>query len=233
MITIIVLATVMISGLVNLECRRDVHTAKSEATPDLLLEQDDQDGWQYNGEPVKELLYDEEMFAGPGIVEPQFEVDLGEAQILVYRNGEKVLLDPESSCHKLLKLACEEMLVSTEFLIDAKIESLPDLEKVKRKECAIEVNYAQPIRLALGREQRVAAAVARSHARVSQFLIPLTGELAKLQAKGERSLEGEYVYVFLSPEVVSDGSRRAIGTTKDVGEIRDILALFNMSVPVK
>lgn len=231
---LLIAGVVVLGGLADYGCRKKankVDVVEPKIKEVLGEDQNDKGHWVYNGETIKELQYDEEMFAGPKVGESQVKEVLGKAQIFVYKKDEKIVLDPESPYFKKLQLACEEMLASSEFLTNVKIETLRDSKEIKSKEWAIELTYTQPLWIVFETERRVAVPAFPNHVRIYRLLIPLTGELTHIEAKGVKSLEGKYIYLLLSPEIVFDSHRWEIGTIKDVQKIKDILNRFGINVP--
>jgi hypothetical protein len=163
---------------------------------------------------------------------PEVQV-LGEAQIIVYAQGEKTVLDPKSRDFRELQLACEEMLTSAEsfFPSHSGLALPPDPEKTKSTEWAVELTYATPVRVEVLLQTGPTAPVFNPSVEVSRVLIPLSGELSGIEAEGVRPLEdgatrSEYVYLFLSPDVVLTGEPwpGPIGSARDAQKIRDILS---------
>jgi hypothetical protein len=164
---------------------------------------------------------------------------LSEAQIIVYEDGEKNILDSDSPYYKKLQIACEELLISAEsiFYDSELINDFPKPEKVKNEETAIELVYSKsmevPILLGGGPTLTLQIPIQITHC-----LIPLTGRWSQTEAVGisiESSEEGkqDYVCLFLSPEIVLNGQKweGIIGANKDTQKIKEILTEFDITVP--
>jgi hypothetical protein len=161
---------------------------------------------------------------------------LGEAQIVVYENGEEIVVDTQSPYFKKLQAACEEMLTSAEslYLVDEQ-EVLAAPETIKNEDWVIEVSYVEPIEVVIPVGIGPTAAL-QMLIKVSEYDIPLTGGWSQIRATGVKSFdEGakDYVCLLLFPEIVIGEGRweSLIGTKKDVQEIKDILARLDVNVP--
>lgn len=168
---------------------------------------------------------------------------LGEAQIVVYAKGEKIVLDSKSPYFTELQLACEEMFELREHIGESTAyegwtafpDSLPEISKdlpaidhpiaveLRNNEYAIELIYAQTQYVYLGGVERPTA--------FSHLLIPLTGKLAHQSYKGTTYL---HLIPLLSSQEYQNYYRSVtggIGTTRDGQEVRKILRRFGIEVP--
>lgn len=159
---------------------------------------------------------------------------LGKAQIIVYKKGEKILIDPDAPYFKELQLACEEMLVPVPLKGEAPPAYLyhhyssdgipfPTLEQLENDELTIKVVYEKDVKTTV--EVGKAPTIYLSHSiALSGFLIPLSGEWAQRP----RVMLGEtyfYTYLYLYSNL-----RGRVSTTRSPEKIRDILSEY-MLVP--
>jgi hypothetical protein len=162
---------------------------------------------------------------------------LGEAQIVVYKKGETIVLDTKSPYFKELQLACEAMLglqilyEHMGYSVDCSIwqenewENNSILEQeTKNKEWAVELMYAEPQVIYPIQD----SGMRRTPTEVSRLLIPLSGELTHYSYQGK-----VYTYLFLFPEEFNYPRADSIGkgTKKDVREIKELLRKFEIEVP--
>jgi len=153
---------------------------------------------------------------------------LGEAQIVVYKGGEKTIIDSKSPYFKQLQVACEEMIRSSEILSPEEIKNKVSPEEIRNKEWAIELIYEEEIRqydLAFAR--RLAFNIS-----ISQVLIPMSGELTSLNVDNE-----SYSALFGSERIRNSDDKVEVydfwplKTKKGVQRIKDILTRFDINVP--
>jgi hypothetical protein len=157
------------------------------------------------------------------------KLTLGEAQIVVYARGERIVIDAESRYFRQLQLACEEMLISAEFLyLENEQGVLPGPDEIKDEEWAIELFYEESIpqnRLAFTRDLSLFVLI-------SQCLIPLSGELTSFEVDNE-----SYSVLFGGCKIVNSEGGIEVNygwlfrNCKGVQEIKDILARFDINVP--
>ncbi len=164
---------------------------------------------------------------------------LGEAQIVVYKKGEKIVLDPKSPYYKELQAACEEMLelkkdrlVSLDFipkLIEGYFEiDHPIVEKLRSEEWAIKLIYTKTQDIYPGRYTPIL---------FSHLLIPLTGKFSSESYEGKTYTR---LFPLLSSKEIIDYYRHnnkivvdpnSIGTIKNTRKIKEILRKFEIGVP--
>ncbi len=169
---------------------------------------------------------------------------LGEAQITVHGKGDKMVLNPETPHFRELQLACEDVLVSSGsfFPFDRSITEFPsDPREVVSTEWAVEIAYASPVEVEVILQSGRTTLVFNPRINVSRVVIPLTGELTRIEGEAMRRSngggyelkQGKYVMLFLSPEIVFRGDdwKGLVGSPSDLQEIRDILPRFDIGVP--
>jgi len=167
---------------------------------------------------------------------------LGEADIIVYAKGKRMVLDSKSPYFRKLQKACEEMLTSAESLPEIKKEDLLRPEEIKNKEWAIELIYDNPVKVNIfvdvfpeqGPPTSVPIPV-----QISSFLIPLTGELTQIKTWGVTLFRGSsgaakkiYTILFPSKQIFINQKNLTIGSKKQVSKIKHLLThKFNIPIP--
>ncbi len=168
---------------------------------------------------------------------------LGEAQIVVYEKGERIILDTKSPYLEELQLTCEEMLelrehvgegtayegwtvfpgLVLEISGDLPMVDNPVALEVRDNEYSIELIYERTQYLYVKAEKRPTA--------FSHLLIPMTGEFAHQLYEGASYL---CLIPLLSSQEYQDYYRSTtlgIATTRDVQKLKEILRQFNIEVP--
>ena len=159
---------------------------------------------------------------------------LGKAQIIVYKKGEKILIDPNVPYFKELQLACEEMLVPLgprsvtldgflKFLHPSEMH-LPDAGELRNKGLSINIVYEEEIKISIIAGFGPAAAPTLE-IKLSEFIVPLSGELTQIKIKWDQK-EHLCNYLYL----ISDFYQKQFVTTRDVRKIKNILSEY-MIVP--
>lgn len=153
---------------------------------------------------------------------------LGKAQIIVYKKGEKILIDPDAPYFKELQLACEEMLVPVPLDGDARGAYLysqfpserypfPTPEQLQNDELTISVVYEKEIktRIVAGRAPTIYGHYLIT---LSGFLTPLSGEWAQKKSAFQ---DRYYTYLYL----YSDFDEQ-VSTTRRPDKIKNILSQY-------
>lgn len=153
---------------------------------------------------------------------------LGKAQIVVYKKGEKILIDPNAPYFKELQLACEEMLVPVPLEGDARVAYLysqfpsekypfPTPEQLKNDEFTISVVYEEEVktRIVAGRAPTIYGHYLIT---LSGFLTPLSGEWAQKKSAFQ---DRYYTYLYL----YSDFDEQ-VSTTRRPEKIKNILSQY-------
>ena len=156
---------------------------------------------------------------------------LGKAQIIVYKKGEKILIDPDAPYFRELQLACEEMLVPVApesstpdayfHLLDNEYfkNILPDLTKLKKKEIVVEVLYASPVEMRIRAGGGIAIA-SKYKISLSGFMFPLSGEWVGRDIGG-RDEHYFYTYIHLNSNFFGN-----LETTRRPEKIKNILSQY-------
>ena len=166
---------------------------------------------------------------------------LGDAEIIVYAKGKRIVLDTESPYFRELQAACEELLIYSfrKYLLCKKIENLLSFEKIKdikNKEYAIELTYKELV----SQEKWGFAKELTRFIPISQIIIPLSGNLTHFKMDPEKK---PFMILFpLTPISTPDGKVKTeiwglkecilVGSRNTPQKIKNILThKFNISIP--
>ncbi|MEK6560958.1 MAG: hypothetical protein AABZ07_04415 [Nitrospirota bacterium] len=155
---------------------------------------------------------------------------LGKAQIIVYKKGEKILIDPNAPYFKELQLAGEEMLTPLEprsVTLDGFLKSLhpsemrlPDANELHKNGLSISIVYEEKIKTFITAGFGPAAAPT-SEINLSEIILPLSGDLTRIRINWAQT-EYSCNYLYL----ISDFDQNQFVTTRDVKKIRTILSQY-------
>jgi hypothetical protein len=161
---------------------------------------------------------------------------LGEAEIVVYKKGERIILDTKSPYFKELQAACEEILVPPEPGVPTPkgyLQFLPPIdtsfikpEEIRNNEWAIEIVYSNSVEtiITAGTGPTVAFGYKTT---LSGFIIPLSGELTNIKKAWGKEIY-TYTYLFL----FSNLEKPVIATTRTPQKIKNILThKFDIPIP--
>ncbi len=164
---------------------------------------------------------------------------LGDAEIIVYTKGKRIVLDSKSPYFRELQKACEGMLNPVDpfsgtpdaYLLLPNIKfffgnSFPAIEKIKNEEFAIEIIYRKPVKtvITLGAVPTMASTY---EIILYRFVIPLTGDLTHVSRIWNDGIF-TYTFFFLS----SNLEKPIVATTRTPQKIKNILThKFNIPIP--